>query len=71
MKRNMGVVDRLIRTFIGLGIILFYTKGLIPVQVAFLLLVIAGVLIITSIFAICPLYYMFGISTCSKKKASQ
>lgn len=67
MKKNMGKADRLIRTFIGLGLILSYTNGFIPANVGPVLLVIGGVLIITSIFAVCPLYYVFGISTASKK----
>jgi hypothetical protein len=66
----MGKADRLIRTFIELGIILFYVNGFIPAGVGLVLLVIAGVLIITSIFAVCPLYYVFGYST-SRKKAKQ
>jgi hypothetical protein len=54
MKRNMGNADRLIRTLVTPGIILFYVKGSLPQQAAPALLIIAGVLVITSIFAVCP-----------------
>ena len=67
----MGKADRLIRTFLGLGIFLFYANGYIPRPVAPVLLVIAGVLIITSIFAFCPLYNLFNISTSSRKKINE
>jgi uncharacterized membrane protein YesL len=67
----MGNADRLIRTLVALGIILFYQKGLLPQQAAPTLLIIAGVLIITSIFAVCPFFYLFSISTSSRKKANE
>jgi hypothetical protein len=71
MKRNMGNADRLIRTLVAFGILLFYVKGFLPQQAAPALLIIAGVLVITSIFAVCPPYYLFSISTCSRKKVNE
>lgn len=71
MKRNMGKADRLIRTILGLGIFVFYVNGYFPPEVAPVLLVIAGVLVITSIFAVCPFYHLFNISTCSRKKVNE
>lgn len=68
MKRNMGIADRLIRMIVAIAIIIFYFKGLVTGTIAPVLLVFAGIFIITSFFAFCPVYSLFGISTCSTKK---
>lgn len=71
MKRNMGRVDRAIRSMLGLGIIYAYAYDYIPGGIGIFLLVISAIFILTSVFAVCPLYYLFGISTCSNNKANE
>ena len=64
----MGSVDRVIRIIIALVIIiLFFTKA-ISGTLAVVLLILAGVFVITSILSFCPLYLPFGISTGKKKE---
>jgi uncharacterized membrane protein (UPF0182 family) len=69
MKTNMGPQDKTIRIIIALIIaVLFFTK-VITGTLAIVLLVVAGIFILTSLIGYCPIYSIFGISTCKKKAA--
>lgn len=70
MKTNMGSVDRTIRILMAVVIAIFYFAGVISGTVAVVLLIVAGIFILTSFIGFCPLYYPFRIST-HKKKTSQ
>ena len=60
MKPNMGKTDRILRGIVGIGVIaagVYYQSwwgalGIIPLA--------------TTVFAWCPIYLPFGISTCKK-----
>lgn len=66
--KNMGKVDRIIRVIIAVVIgVLFYTK-VITGTAGIVLLVFAGVFLITSLVSTCPLYLPFGIKTCKTKQ---
>lgn len=67
MKKNMGSADRIIRVLIVLAIVGLYYTGVISGAVATVLLVVAGIFLLTAFMSICPLYLPFGISTCKKK----
>ena len=60
MKRNVGMVDRVIRVVLGIG--LGYTAFVVPgwAWVAGLLAVIG---VVTGLAGICPLYALFKINT--------
>ncbi len=61
MKKNIGKTDGIVRMLLGIAIVLagFYSSawwmvlGVIPLATAF--------------FGFCPLYYLFGMSTCKRK----
>jgi hypothetical protein len=63
MKPNMGTTDKAVRVIAALAIAGLYFSGILPATVAIVLLVLAGVFILTSFMSFCPLYYPFGIST--------
>lgn len=66
MKKNMGAVDRIIRVLLAAVIaVLFYMK-VIEGTLGIVLLVLAGVFVLTSLVSFCPLYLPFGIKTCKK-----
>ena len=67
MKKNMGTIDITIRLVIAALVIVLYFTHVISGILAIVLLIFAGIFILTSIFGICPLYLPFGISTRSKK----
>lgn len=67
MKKNMGMTDRAIRLIAATVIILAYATGKIEGTLGIILMILAGVFVLTSFVRFCPLYLPFGISTCKKK----
>ena len=70
MKKNMGNTDRLIRTLLAVIVAVLYFTGVIGGTLAIVLGVLAGIFLLTSLVSFCPLYPIFGISTCSSRKSS-
>lgn len=68
MKKNMGNSDRIIRAIVAAIIAVLYFTGIITGTVGIVLLVLAGVFLLTSFISFCPLYAPFGIRTCGVKK---
>lgn len=63
MKKNMGTVDRLIRTLLAISVgVLFFTDR-ISGTLAIVLGVFAVIFLLTSFVGWCPLYTPLGIST--------
>ena len=67
MKKNMGGIDKLIRVIIAAVIIILYFTDNISGTFGIILLIIAGIFILTSLFSLCPLYSIFGLSSRRKK----
>lgn len=68
MKTNMGTIDRVVRLLVAVAIAALYMLNIIIGTVAILLLVLAGVFVLTSLVGFCPLYMPLGINTCAKKQ---
>lgn len=68
MKANMGSTDRLIRIIIAVIIAVLFSAKLITGIPGVVLLVFAGILLLTSLISFCLLYLPFGINTCKKSK---
>lgn len=66
MKKNMGTVDKVVRILVAIVIAGLYFANLISGTVAIILLVLAGIFILTSFMSFCPLYFPLGISTRKK-----
>ncbi len=66
MTKNMGTTDKVVRIFVAIAIAGLYFTNLISGTLAIILLVLAGVFILTSFISFCPLYWPFGISTKTK-----
>lgn len=67
MKKNMGSTDRIIRSLIAAVIAVLYFTGTISGTLGVVLLVVAGVFLLTSFISFCPLYAPFGLRTCKTK----
>lgn len=67
MKKNMGTIDSVIRILVAVAVIALYFAKVISGTTAIVLLVLAGVFVLTSLMSFCPLYLPFGISTCKTK----
>jgi hypothetical protein len=68
MKKNMGSVDRIIRLIIAAIITVLYLTKVFPGTLGIVLLVLAGVFVLTSLMGFCPLYALFGLITSPTKK---
>lgn len=68
MKKNMGTSDKIIRILIAIVFIGLYSTDIVTGIMGTLLLILAGVFILTSLVSFCPIYSIFGWSTCSEKK---
>lgn len=64
----MGIIDRILRLSIVLLIAILYFTGVIEGTLGVILLIVAGILLLTSLFSFCPLYTLLGISTEKKSK---
>ncbi|MBC2845537.1 YgaP family membrane protein [Winogradskyella flava] len=67
MKKNMNNTDKAIRILIAVVVALLYYFNIIEETLAYVLMGIAIILLITSLINFCPLYRVFGISTCKIK----
>ena len=68
MKKNMGTADRIIRLIIAAIVGVLYFTGIVSGTLGVVLLILAGIFVLTSVISFCPLYAPFGISTCSLKE---
>jgi hypothetical protein len=71
MKKNMGSMDRIIRTIIAATIAVLFFTNIISGTLGVVLLALAGIFLFTSLVSFCPLYTLVGLSTCpvTEKKA--
>ncbi len=67
MTVNMGQADRFIRPVIAIVLIALYFTGTVSGTLGIIALVVAGIFLLTSVVGMCPLYSLFGISTCKVK----
>lgn len=68
MKKNMGNIDRIIRILVAIVIAVLFFTNVISGTLGIVLLVLAGVFVLTSLVSFCPLYTLVGINTCPKDK---
>lgn len=67
MKTNMGNTDKIVRTIIAALFAVLYFTGVVGGTFGIILLVLAVILLLTSIIGFCPLYIPFGFSTKDKE----
>lgn len=70
MKKNMGSADKIIRLIIAAIIGVLYFTETITGTLGIVLLVFAGIFVLTSLISFCPLYAPFGIRTCPLNQKS-
>ena len=64
--KNMGTIDRVIRTAIAIGIAIAYFSGAISGTLAIVLGIVAVAFLLTSLVGMCPIYALLGVSTCRR-----
>lgn len=64
----MGTADKTIRLIIAAIIVILFFTNIISGTLGIVLLVLAGVFVLTSFISFCPLYKIVGCSTCQVKE---
>ncbi len=66
MKKNMGAVDRTIRTLLAIIMAILVFTGAVKGVLAYILAILTVIFLVTSLIGFCPLYVPFKISTLKK-----
>lgn len=66
MTRNMGNLDRILRTIVAVVVGFLVYNGNITGTLGTVLAVVAVVFLLTSLISFCPLYKLLGLSTCPR-----
>lgn len=64
LNKNVGKLDRAIRTLVAIGIALLYLFDVISGILGMVLTAFAIILLITSLVNFCPLYKIIGFNSC-------
>ncbi len=68
---NVGKIDRIIRLALALTASVLYFTGTISGTIGNVIIVIAGVLLLTSMKKCCPLYALLGFGTCGTSSVEE
>lgn len=68
MKKNMGLIDKVIRIIVVIVLMALYFTNIIAGTWAIIAIVVSVIFLATSLISFCPLYTLFGINTSCKKK---
>ena len=64
----MGGIDRIVRLLIAAVIVILYFTNVLTGTLGIVFLVLAGIFLLTSLISFCPLYWLFGLSTCPARE---
>lgn len=68
MKKNVGLIDKIIRIVVAIIIAYLLYAGIVIGVWAIVLAIIGIAMIVTAAMGFCGLYTIFGIKTCPKKE---
>jgi hypothetical protein len=71
MKKNMGITDKWVRIVIAVIIIVLSFMKVLKGTAEIILLIVALILLLTSIVNFCPLWALLGINTVPRNKQSE
>jgi Protein of unknown function (DUF2892) len=63
MEKNVSGVDKVVRILAAVVVLVLYFTSVISGTLAIILLILAGILVLTSVIGFCPLYRLIGLST--------
>ena len=67
MKKNVGTIEKVIRILVAVIFIILFATKVVTGTLGIILLVLAGIFILTSLVGWCPIWALFKISTVSKR----
>jgi len=67
MKKNVGTTDKVIRILIAVIVVVLFFTHVISGALGIILLVLAAVLVATSLVSFCPIWLALGLNTHKKE----
>lgn len=64
----MGNVDRILRAILAIVVAILFYQGIIAGTLGIVLIVGSVIFFLTSVVSFCPIYAIFGASTCKVKQ---
>lgn len=71
MKTNEAGLDRILRVLVGTLLVVLFILQVVSGTLGIILLIVGAVLLLTGLVGTCPLYSIFGISTCKRKSTTE
>jgi hypothetical protein len=68
MKPNVGTIDKIIRIVLAALAVILYFTNVISGTLGISMLVLAAILVLTSLVSFCPIWAVFGVNTGNKKQ---
>ncbi len=68
MKKNMGIIDKVLRVSLAVVVAVLIALGELQGTAAIVLGIFAAIFLITSLVGCWPLYTLVGLKTCPAKK---
>ncbi len=68
MKKNMSGIDKMVRVLFAVIAAVLYFTGTLPGTFGLILVIVGGILLLTTVINFCPIYAALGINTLSMKK---
>jgi hypothetical protein len=68
MKANMGSTDKMLRIIVAIVIAILFFTNVISGVLGIILLILAGIFVVTSLINFCPIYALLGMNTKGKNK---
>ena len=68
MKKNIGNADRIVRLLLAALAAFLYFTNVVSGTLGIVILIVGGILLLTSLAGTCPLYSLVGLNTCPSKK---
>ena len=69
MKKNVGSLDKIIRIIIALVAFYFAYDGQVENPWNWVLYAVGTIMLLTALLGTCPIFSIFGMSTCKNKKS--
>ena len=69
LRKNTGNADRAIRLGIAAVLAIVALAGVVSAPISYLVLAVAGVMLVTGVTGFCPIYAIFRVSTCPRPQA--
>ncbi|MFT5891394.1 MAG: hypothetical protein ACI9Y7_001496 [Dokdonia sp.] len=71
MKKNMGTIDRIVRFAIAIIVGVLYWQNIISGTLAYVLLAVSAIFLLTSFISFCPLYALVDLKTFKESPKDQ